>query len=113
MKCLNCGKEFKGRADAKFDSAKCRVAYSRVTDNNSVTDNPKVVTDNVTDNVTDKLPEDKSFTPNWKRSGYASKREGLLAAMAALGNTPSLEGQVFHVGDTSWEVKKGKMERIA
>ena len=44
-KCENCGEEFEAkRADAKYCSAKCRVAANR----NNVTDN------SVTDNVTDK-----------------------------------------------------------
>lgn len=29
MKCIKCNTEFEGRADAKFCSPKCRVAYSR------------------------------------------------------------------------------------
>lgn len=29
MKCIVCEKDFEGRADAKFCSAKCRVKYNR------------------------------------------------------------------------------------
>lgn len=58
MKCLFCGKEFEAkRRSARFDSVTCRVAYSRV----SVTDSVTQPKDSVTDvtvkplSVTDKV----------------------------------------------------------
>ena len=90
--CLNCNKPFESkRKDAKFDSAKCRVSYSRVTDNVtdkflepiSVTKKTSDVTDNVTDNVT-KSVTDNSFIPNWKRKGYTSKDHAIAAMLKAL-----------------------------
>lgn len=55
MDCIQCKGAFKGRADAKYCSTKCRVAFSR----NTVTDSKPVTDKSVTDNVTDK-PDD-----NW------------------------------------------------
>ena len=74
-----CNKPFDStRKDAKFDSAKCRVQYSRVTDN--VTDNiPMPVTDKL--NVTDK---NTTFIPNWKRNGFKSKDHALAHALKTI-----------------------------
>ena len=53
MLCSTCGKEFEGRSDARYCSAKCRVYAKR---NKPVTDN---VTDklSVTEVVTDNVPK--------------------------------------------------------
>ena len=108
MKCLNCGTEFiSKREDAKFDKDSCRKAYARKSDIKA--DNVSEIKEDVRDNIKSDKP---SFTPNWKRQ-FKSKREGLLAAMVMLGENSSLDGQVFHLGNTSWEAKKGKLIRIA
>jgi hypothetical protein len=50
MKCQMCSKEFSSkRSDAKFCSPACRVAFSRVVTDNSVTDKVDIP-------VTDKVP---------------------------------------------------------
>ena len=49
MKCLNCNKEFSGRADAKYCSVKCRVSHHRISVTD-VTDNLSVTEEDVTDN---------------------------------------------------------------
>lgn len=60
MKCLNCNIEFEAkRADAKFHSSACKMAYNRnIKRNKPVTDNKinvTSVTDNPSKSVTDKL----------------------------------------------------------
>ena len=103
MKCLNCQKEFiSKRSTAKFDTVKCKLAYHRGL---SVSEE--------SDTVKKEVVRDNSFTPNWKRKGYASAHEGILATMAALAQNSSLEGQVFHLGNVSFEVRNSKMQRIA
>lgn len=116
MKCIQCGKEFiSKRSTAKFDTEACKKAYQRSgtisgTEPLAGQDlNVPVKNEDVTVNDT---PKEKSFTPNWKRQ-FKSKREGMLAAMVMLGENDALDGQVFHLGDTTWLAKKRKLERIA
>jgi len=53
MKCKQCGNEFEGRADAKYCSAKCRVAANRnTTEPIAVTESTAVVTDAVLEQLT-------------------------------------------------------------
>lgn len=60
MVCKQCNVEFEGRAGAKYCSAKCRKAASRVKCDINVTDEPILVTDNVIPKVKDfhSLPQD-------------------------------------------------------
>ena len=66
MKCIVCGKEFEGRADAKYCSVTCRSKAHRATDNatdskiNVATDKLSVA--NATDNATDKKDPLKRIT---------------------------------------------------
>lgn len=76
MKCLQCGKEFEAvRSTAKFDSAKCRVEYSRVSVTVSVTEDVSV-TSELDDNWGGRR---RVFTPAWQRSGISSKKAALDA----------------------------------
>ena len=113
MKCLNCQKEFiSKRSTAKFDTVKCKLAYHRGLSVSDSVSKPLSVSEE-SDTVKKEVARDNSFTPNWKRKGYASAHEGILATMAALAQNSSLEGQVFHLGNVSFEVRNSKMQRIA
>lgn len=126
MQCLNCGKEFTSvRNTAKFDSEKCKKQYQRLAgQSNSLSGTDSLAgqvsgTENETlkDKSDKGLPEEEKgttdFIPNWKRKGYSSSKEGILAAMALLAANPNLEGEVFHIDHKSFEVKGKKMVRIA
>lgn len=115
--CIVCEKEFEGRADARYDSEACRKSASRgiVTDKLSVTINRDNVTDN-SENVTDKVADvtvKADFIPNWKKLGLKSSQEAMTFVLAKLAENSAHEGQVFHLGGMTFEVKNRKMVRIA
>jgi len=81
MKCKVCNSEFEGRSDAKYCSAKCRVAANR--NKSSIT-----VAESVTDNVTANLSAKPKFAGFEIPNGFASLPSDVRNEISRISDDP-------------------------